>query len=255
VSAMEFFLLLSSPFVGSFISASAGAWPNWADTLQTRSKCVQCKTKLSAIDLVPVLSFFWLHGKCRTCKALIPRIHPWAEAIAVLVALASILVFTGWLQFITAIMGWVLLFGALVDIRLRILPDEANAVLGIGGLVTLLWLGGTDYFWLAVIGAGIGYGAFYIISRVYKMLRGRDGLGMGDAKLLAAGGAWLGPFALSWVVILAGIVALCGMLVMGYLRKETLKSDTVLSFGPALSLAIFVLWLWSGRDGMTINLL
>ncbi len=230
-------------------------WPNRRAILQTRSRCKNCQTELILIDIIPVFSFLLLGGKCRKCKAHIAQAHLFTELMAMLIALASVFVFSGWLQVVCALFGWTLLFGSLVDLRLRILPDGITIGLIIAGLIIISWIGGLEFFWLGLFGTIIGFGAFYLLAKLYQLLRGREGLGLGDAKLLAAGGAWLGPFALSWVVLLACFFAITSLLILRLVQQKPIKSDTALSFGPALSLAIFILWLWSGRDGVTIHLL
>jgi len=233
-------MILFGPFIGSFIHASANAWPNWKPILKSRSSCDHCHTKLAAIDLIPIVSFLRLGGKCRTCAAPIGWTALLAEIAAFLIALAAVFLFDGWLQIATAVLGWVLLYAALVDWRCKLLPDMANYSLIAMGMLVSYAKESREGLLLSLLGAIIGYGVFFIISKVYAKVRNRQGLGLGDAKLLAAGGAWVGPFLLSWIVLIAALVALVTLLV----QNRPLRADTGLAFGPALALAIFMVWSW-----------
>jgi leader peptidase (prepilin peptidase)/N-methyltransferase len=254
VSFLSLFLLLIGPFIGSFVSATANAWPNWSQTLRVRSKCDHCQRDLDLIDLIPIASFLLLRGRCRTCQNPIGNSHFIAEILAALIAIASVLIFSGTLQVISAMFGWALLFASLVDIRLKLLPDSITLGLVPAGLLVLFWQGGMEMAKLSAIGAGLGYGVFFAIAWVYRRLRGRDGLGLGDAKLLASGGAWCGPFALSWIVLLAAASTLLMLGIHAKISKTPLRSDTAMAFGPALALGIYGLWLWSGRNGLGLAL-
>lgn len=248
MSGTQLFLLIASPFIGSFICASANSWPSWGKTLQSRSSCAHCHKQLQARDLIPVASFFLLGGKCRFCFAPIGVNHLLAEVFAILIAISAIWFFSGALVIVSVFLGWVLLFGALVDLRTRLLPDEMNLTLVITGLLLSFWQDGGQSLLYAVIATIIGYGIFFLIAKIYLRLRGREGLGLGDAKLLAAGGAWLGPFALSWIILLACVIALFGIIAMSIYSREKPKADTMISFGPALAMAIYLLWLVKGAS-------
>ncbi|MBL4594958.1 MAG: prepilin peptidase [Robiginitomaculum sp.] len=252
---LSMFLILCGPFVGSFVQASANIWPDRSNAVQIHSVCQHCHTKLKVFDLIPIVSYLWLRGKCRSCETSFGSAHLFTECAAALIAISAVIVFNGWLMLVTALLGWVLLFASLVDFRLRLLPDGATLGLTLAGAIVLFWQAGVPGLWFAGLGAGFGYGVFYIIAKGYRILRGRDGLGLGDAKLLAAGGAWAGPFALSWIVLLAACFALVGLWITSTIRGQKPKADTALSFGPALALAIYLIWLWSGQGDEGLRLL
>ncbi len=249
---LSLFLLLTGPFIGSFISASAQTWPTRSNLLIRRSQCAHCQRPLTLADLVPLLSFLVLKGRCRTCKTSIARQHFFAEILSTLIALSSVYVFSGWTMLASALFGFTLLFAALVDFRTRLIPDGASFSLIAAGPALLYFLHGTNGLFTALVGASLGYGVFWLVAFAYRHLRGREGLGMGDAKLLAAGGGWMGPFALPWIILLAASSALAILLLT---NKGNLRGDTELPFGPALAFAIFVLWLWFGWQGDGLLLL
>lgn len=238
-----------SPFVGSFINASANLWPKWSKVLQTRSNCLACQRQLGIQDLIPLVSFLLLGGKCRNCQTRISFTHPLAEFSAMLIALAAVICFNGGLMLVAALFGWALLFGALVDLRTRLLPDEITLGLIATGLVYGFWQHQALGLGLAASGAIIGFGVFFLIAKAYTWLRGREGLGMGDAKLLAAGGAWSGPYFLSWIVLFAAMLAIIGVIIHSHIRGQKLSPTTAVSFGPALAVAIYLVWLWSEISG------
>lgn len=124
----------------------------------------------------------------------------------------------------------------LIDLRELRLPDRLTLpLIGLGIGLEALRFG--DWPVTAVLGAAAGYAVFWAIGAAYFRLRGIDGLGQGDAKLLAAAGAWLGPAALPWLILLAATGALILALING--RGRTLQ----LAFGPWLASAFWVLWI------------
>ncbi|MBL4617456.1 MAG: prepilin peptidase [Robiginitomaculum sp.] len=248
MSGTQLFLLIASPFIGSFISASANSWPNWNKVLQSRSNCSHCQKRLQVRDLIPIASFLVLGGKCRFCSTAIGINHLLAEIFATLIAVFAVWVFSGSLVLVSVFLGWVLLFGALVDLRTRLLPDEMNFILIITGLLVSFWQGGGQGLLYAILATIIGYGVFFIIAKLYLRLRGREGLGLGDAKLLAAGGAWLGPLALNWIILLGCVIALLGIITTSIYSRKRAKADAMISFGPALAMAIYLLWLIKGTS-------
>ncbi len=249
---LSLFLVVVGPFMGSFISASALAWPSGINFRISRSRCTHCDRLLGVVDLVPLVSFLVLKGKCRTCHNPIERQHIIAEVTSTLIALASVFIFDGWVMLASALFGAVLLYIALVDFRTRLIPDIASFTLIASGPAVLYLVYAKDGLSTALIGAVVGYGIFWLVAFAYRHIRGREGLGMGDAKLLAGGGAWLGPLALPWIILLASTGALVILLLTG---NGNLRKDTELPFGPALAVAIYALWLWSGSRGTGLVLL
>ena len=169
-----------------------------------RSACDACGHALAPRDLIPLVSFLLLRGRCRYCGAKIGWFHPAIELAALTVAVA---VFCadgpGWLAWIDAGLGWALLAAAWIDAETFRLPDVITLPLILAGLaVTWLYEPGAIYNHAAA--AALGYGAFRLLDAAYHKLRHRSGLGQGDAKLLAAAGAWLGLAALPYVVLGGG---------------------------------------------------
>ena len=201
-----------------------------------RSACDACGRRLGPLDLVPVLSFLVLRGRCRSCGARIPRrdlviemLGGAAGLIAALAFLPSVGTALAALVFLLSVLG-----AAAVDAETGYLPDALTGAATWTALVaSALGIGGAPPA-AAVLGAAVGYLALRLVADGYAVLRGREGLGLGDAKLLAAGGAWLGPLALPFVVLAA---ALAGLVAVA-LRPGRLDADASLRFGPYLAAGI-----------------
>lgn len=241
LSVQQAAALLLAPFVGSFLSVLVVRLPVARPVVVARSCCPACEHRLGPLDLLPLLSWLFCGGRCRYCAVPVSPFYPGVEIAAVAVALWAGWVVDGWLLWISCTLGWTLLALALCDLRKLILPDVLT--------LPLLPLGLAVAFWLApaqavhhLIGALAGFFLLYAINKAYRYLRGREGLGLGDAKLLAGAGAWLGWAALPSVVLLATMVALCAVAVARLAGRRFAASDAF-PFGSALALAFWVVWL------------
>jgi leader peptidase (prepilin peptidase) / N-methyltransferase len=146
-----------------------------------------------------------------------------------------------WILF-SCLLGSSLLALGWIDWKTFRLPDALTLPLIALGLLAA-WLDSMEALIAGAIGAVAGYAALVGVNLCYRRLRGRDGLGRGDAKLLAAGGAWLGWSALPWVVLLAALLGLL-LALLQRLRGERLTAETAVPFGPALALAIWLIWIY-----------
>ncbi|GGE46981.1 prepilin peptidase [Marinicauda pacifica] len=132
-----------------------------------------------------------------------------------------------------AVLAW-------IDARTYRLPDILTLPLIAAGLAAALWL--DRNIWLHLSGAALGYLVFVGIELAYRQLRDRDGLGRGDAKLLAAGGAWCSVAALPLIVLLASVTALCCVFALRLAGQEV-SARTLMAFGPFLAFAIALVWI------------
>lgn len=149
-------------------------------------------------------------------------------------ALESALLFWG----ASAFLAITLIALSIIDLRTFLLPDALTLPLIVAGLLWHLTVSDT-VLWSA-LGAALGYGVIWALGRVWSRLRGQTGIGLGDAKLLAAGGAWLGVFALPLVLTLASGL---GLATIGYQRiRHKNDSPTIVAFGPYLAVAIWIVW-------------
>lgn len=235
-------LLLISPAVGSFLAVLVDRLPIGGSVL-TASRCNGCGVRLRWRDMVPVLSALTLGGRCRNCGAAIPGHLMRIEIAALLAALLVVALVPGvGMMWLHAALLWVLIALFYADLLHFRLPDLLNAaLLGLGMLLALAepQRGFLD----AAISAMAGAGAFWLIRWGYFQWRGREGLGLGDVKLMAGIGAALGWQIIPMVTLLAAALALVVALI-GSLRSKTApKADTRLPFGSYLTAAaaIFLL--------------
>ncbi len=240
---LAFALLVGAALaMGSFLGVLVLRLPEGRSLALARSACPRCGRRLAARDLVPLLSWLWLRGRCRQCGAPMGWFYPAVELAAVAVALSAAAATSGWLLWASCGLGWTLLALALIDLRRFLLPDVLTLPLIPAGLV-VAWLVAPATLADHAIGAAGGFAAFSFIAWAYRRWRGRDGLGGGDAKLLAALGAWVAWPAVPSVVFLAALFGL-GAALLGWIGGRTLRATDRLPFGPCLAAAGWIVWLW-----------
>ncbi len=238
-------MLLVSPFIGSLLGVLIRRLPQDEPVMWARSACPRCGTRLAPGDLMPVLSFLVLRGRCRQCRRQIDRFHLWIELAAVGVVLWVILAEREPTMFADCVLGWVLLALAWTDLETMLLPDALTLPLILAGFAEAWWFDPTMLPDRA-IAAAIGWGAFAGLAGLWRRLHGIDALGAGDAKLLAAGGAWVGAEQLPWIVFLAALIGIAVALAQ---HGRKLGSRQQIAFGPWLALAIWLLRLYPDMMG------
>lgn len=237
-------LLLVSPAVGSFLAVLADRLPRGEDVLVTPSACRQCGRRIEARDLVPILSYARLRGRCRHCRAPIPPWHLHVEIAAV--GLAALAVIGGggaaavWL---TALVLWALLALATTDLIWMRLPDALTLALFSAAIALSAADPERDPL-ASALGAALGAGAFWLVRILYAAIRRREGLGLGDVKLMAGIGALVGPWNLAITVLTAACIALAGTGFVALRRNRRPGGATALPFGAALCLAAVLDWFW-----------
>jgi leader peptidase (prepilin peptidase)/N-methyltransferase len=231
---------VAGAIAGSFLCTLILRWPQGRGVSRGRSACDGCGRLLSAVDLVPLLSALVQRGQCRTCGAAIDPLHGRVEAGCAIIGALALgfapdLGGVGW-----ALLGWLLLTLAVLDKRHFWLPDALTLPLAFLGFTIGLWT--TDVAMVdRVIGAVAGYGALLAVTVGYRLLRGRDGLGLGDAKLLGALGAWFGWQALPFILLLAaslGLIAVLAAMALG----RAVNGATRVPLGTFLALAAVPGW-------------
>ncbi|MEE3652610.1 MULTISPECIES: prepilin peptidase [unclassified Brenneria] len=205
------------------------------------SRCPHCRQSLALTDNIPLVSWLWLRGRSRCCRQPVSRQYPLIELLTLLAFLAAGALWPpGAMLWGTLILWSFLLVLAAIDINTQWLPDCLT--------LPLLWLGllfnlSETFAPLedAVIGAAAGYLSLWLLFWGFKLLRGKDALGYGDFKLLAALGGWLGWRALPNLVLIAALSGLVVTVLWRRLRRE--NSDRPLAFGPWLALGGVVMLL------------
>ena len=199
------------------------------------SACTSCGHALSAADNIPVLSFILLKGRCRYCHTPVSVRYPLVELLTA--ALSGVVVWqlgSGLAGLSALVLVWMLIAMTFIDIDTQLLPDELT--------LPLVWLGllvNLDSTFVplrdAVIGAAAGYLSLWLVYWVFKLVTGKDGIGFGDFKLLAALGAWLGWMMLPVIVLLSSLTgAIVGLSLIAFRGHQR---DRPIPFGPFLAAA------------------
>ncbi len=208
-----------------------------------RSQCPSCGHVITALENIPVISYLFLRGKCSSCKTHISIQYPLVELFTVCLSLLAAWKFGATVQTITALFFiWTLITLSLIDVKTMLLPDNLT--------LPLLWLGIiVNYFGVftdlssSVLGAIFGYLALWTIFHLFRLLTGKEGMGYGDFKLLAALGAWGGWQVLPFTIFASSLLgAVFGILLMVINRS---KDSHPLPFGPWLALAGFIALIWN----------
>ena len=236
-------MVLAAPFVGSFLGVIVRRLPEGRPILWARSRCETCGTVLAARDLVPLVGWLANGGRCRFCGAPLGWFDPAIELAATGVAFAAVAADGGAQTWLDCLFGWWLLALAWIDLRCWLLPDTLTLPLVVAGLAATVWLE-PQSLTAAALGAALGYLGLRLVGSMYRMLRGSDGVGEGDAKLLAASGAWLGAALLPQVILLAASTALAAALCLR-LAGIRLGARSALPFGPFLAFATWLFWLFA----------
>jgi leader peptidase (prepilin peptidase)/N-methyltransferase len=231
-----------APFVGSFLGVLISRIPEGETVIWGRSRCDSCGVTLGLPEIVPIIGSLLAGGRCRACGVPIPRLYLLVELAATAVALWSVLTVPGWLAWITCALGWTLLTLAFIDFRELLLPDELTLPLIAAGLA-VAWFVDESRLLSHLLGAVLGFAFVALVAVAYRAARRREGIGWGDAKLLAAGGAWLSWEALPSLVLLASLAGLVLLLAAGKLRKAADMARPV-PFGTLLAAAIWLQWLY-----------
>jgi leader peptidase (prepilin peptidase)/N-methyltransferase len=194
-----------------------------------------CGHPITALENIPVLSWLALRGRCSACKAAISPRYPLVELVGGALAVAALLRFGATpTALAAAVFLWTLLALTCIDFDTQLLPDDLTLPLLWGGLLANLF-GLFVPLRDAVIGAIAGYLALWTIYWLFKLIRGKEGMGYGDFKLLAALGAWLGWQMLPLVVLLSSVVG--AMIGIGLLVFKGRDHNIPLAFGPYLAIA------------------
>ncbi len=236
------FLLLAAPCVGSFLGVLVERLPTGRPIVWDRSACSHCGRRLALRDLVPLLGWLANRGRCRNCGERLGAFYPAIELLALLIAAWSLAVVPGWAAWATCALGWVLLSLAMIDWRHLLLPDSLTLPLIPAG-IAVAWALAPERLADHVIGAIAGFAFVALIAVLYRRLRGRHGIGLGDAKLFAAAGGWVGWQGLPSVLLLAAFAGLVGALVQARLAGR-LDPERELPFGLYLAGALWLVWLY-----------
>jgi leader peptidase (prepilin peptidase)/N-methyltransferase len=239
--------------IGSFLNVCILRIPGGKSIVLPASACPKCGTVIKPYDNIPVFSWLILRGKCRSCKAPISPMYPFVEFLTGLLFLGCFLAFGATVDTLKcSVFAAILVVLIFTDVRERILPDLVNYTGFALGLLFSVFTKPTDgtSLWLAnrifdfppptpvlslidaLIGAALGSGLLWLVSEAYFKLRGKEGMGLGDVKMMLMAGAFLGAKR-TLLTILAGSIlgSLIGVAIIAAKRKD---SEYELPFGTFL---------------------
>jgi leader peptidase (prepilin peptidase)/N-methyltransferase len=213
--------------------------------LWNRSHCPNCKHAITALENIPVISYLFLGGKCSSCQIKISMRYPVIELATAILFLVTAMYFEPSIQLLAALTLTGLLVALTgIDVDHQLLPDTLTLPLLWMGLVLSLFNVFVDPF-TSIVGAVAGYLSLWIIFQLFKLITGKEGMGYGDFKLLAALGAWMGWQMLPLIILFSSLVgAVVGVILMG-LHKH--KSGQPMPFGPFIAAAGWIALIW-GED-------
>ena len=213
------------------------------------STCPKCHTEIRWYQNIPVISWLALGGKCGSCKNPISIRYPLIELLTAVCSLVIVTVFGPTLQMLFGLLlTWILIALTFIDFDTQLLPDRYTltlAALGLGINSYAIYTSPTSAIW----GYIIGFLCLWIVYYLFKIITGKEGMGYGDFKLLAALGAWMGPLMLPLIVLLSSMVGA----IIGIILLKIRKENQPFAFGPYIAIAGWIAFIW-GEQIMKVYL-
>ena len=231
---LEVFSFLLGAMIGSFLNVCICRIPKGESIVFPGSHCPHCQHPIPFYDNIPVLSYLWIKGKCRSCHHAISLQYPIVEAVT---AISSLLLFLNfglsWSYLIYFVFTAALIVITVIDLYHQIIPDVISLPgIGAGLLVSLVHPQIT--FFNSLFGVLLGGGSLFLVATVYQWLFKREGMGGGDVKLLAMIGAFLGWKAVILTILLSSLIGSVTGVVLMLIKGKDFKY--AIPFGPFLSL-------------------
>ncbi|MEZ2901228.1 A24 family peptidase [Acinetobacter terrestris] len=213
------------------------------------STCPQCQTEIRWYQNIPVISWLALRGKCGSCQNPISMRYPLIELLTAVCSLVIVAVFGPTLEMLFGLLlTWILIALTFIDFDTQLLPDRYTltlAALGLGINSYAIYTSPTSAIW----GYIIGFLCLWIVYYLFKIITGKEGMGYGDFKLLAALGAWMGPLMLPLIVLLSSMVGA----IIGIILLKIRKENQPFAFGPYIAIAGWIAFIW-GEQIMKVYL-
>ncbi|WP_407303214.1 prepilin peptidase [Acinetobacter sp.] len=213
------------------------------------STCPKCQTEIRWYQNIPVISWLALRGKCGSCQNPISIRYPLIELLTGVCSLVIVAVFGPTLQMLFGLLlTWILIALTFIDFDTQLLPDRYTltlAALGLGINSYAIYTSPTSAIW----GYIIGFLCLWIVYYLFKIITGKEGMGYGDFKLLAALGAWMGPLMLPLIVLLSSLVGA----IIGIILLKIRKENQPFAFGPYIAIAGWIAFIW-GEQIMKVYL-
>lgn len=207
---------------------------------QPASTCPKCHSLIRWYQNIPVISWLLLRGKCGQCQNPISIRYLFIELLTAVCALTVVAVFGPTLQMLFGlVLTYVLIALTFIDFDTQLLPDRYTlplAALGLGVNSYALYTSASSAIW----GYIIGFLCLWVVYYLFKLVTGKEGMGYGDFKLLAALGAWMGPLMLPLIVLLSSLVGA----IIGIILLKIRKENQPFAFGPYIAIAGWIAFLW-----------
>ncbi len=227
---------------GSFANVCIYRLPQDKGVVAGRSYCPKCKIQISWYDNIPIISYLFIQGKCRKCKKQISIQYLLVEFLSILSFVAAYFFYgitVTTLLFIILALAFIIIF--FIDLKHFIIPNSLTFPLMFIGFVKSFDPNLNELFpnyINSLIGGVFGYGIIWAIIFIYKILRNKEGMGLGDAKLLSAIGFWFGWIAIPFIMFLSSVIALIS--VVPSLLKNSKTMSSQIPFGPYIILGTLV---------------
>ena len=236
VSIITLLPLIFGLILGSFLNVCIHRIPLMESIVFPPSKCPHCGTKIRFYDNIPMISYILLSGRCRSCREPISIRYPLVEVITGLLSMALFIRYGLGLKYLLLLAySASLVIISFIDLRHQIIPDIISLPGILLGLIVVSIFHLNNLTWLdSLTGILAGGGSLFLVGFIFKSIRGKEGMGMGDVKLLAMIGAWMGWRSLPYVILIS---SLAGTLIGGSaLLFAGRKFSEKIPFGPFLVL-------------------
>lgn len=248
-----FFAAITGLILGSFYSVCVSRYGTDATIASpARSRCPECKATLGAFENIPLISFLLLKGRCKYCHTKISLLYPSLELLSMswsILAILNAANYAEWLLLL--VIGGICIVASAIDLRTFILPDVltySGAIIVLAGSYTgILHVD----FRQALLGGSIGAFSMWAIAALYKLLRKRDGLGLGDVKFMLMLGALTGLYQLSTFILIASLCALLFTLITS--KGSDSISTRYIPFGPFLAVGAGITYLYGDQIALFLR--
>lgn len=207
------------------------------------STCPKCQSTIRWYQNIPVISWLALRGKCGSCQNRISIRYPLIELLTMSCSLIVVAVFGATIQMLFGlVLTWALITLTFIDFDTQLLPDRFTlplAALGLGINSFVIYTSAASAIW----GYLIGFLCLWIVYYIFKLITGKEGMGYGDFKLLAALGAWMGPMMLPLIILLSSITGA----VIGIILIKIRGENQPFAFGPYIAIAGWIAFLWGDQ--------
>ena len=242
-------LLHESASTGSSTATQQIAEPARITLSKPASSCPSCEHRIRWYENIPLVSWLFLRGRCSSCHTKISVRYPLVELLTMLASIVVLLAFGPTFKMLTAlVLTWVLIALTGIDFDTQLLPDSLTLPLAAAGLAVnsyAVFVSSTQSIW----GYVIGFLALWSVYILFKIVTGKEGMGYGDFKLLAALGAWLGPLMLPLIILMSSLVGA----IIGVILLKIRKENQPFAFGPYLAIAGWIALIW-GNELMALYL-